>query len=55
MKKIKLKKLKQGIFIKEKYKFGNDLLKPLRGGEYIKYSNLRCSNNPRVCIWRMGI
>tara|TARA_Y100000590_G_scaffold415860_1_gene514119 strand:- start:2213 stop:2353 length:141 start_codon:yes stop_codon:yes gene_type:complete len=37
MKKIKLKKLKQGIFIKEKYKFGNDLLKPLRGGEYINW------------------
>ena len=36
-KKIKLKKLKEGILIKEKYKFGNDLLKPLRGGEYINW------------------
>ena len=36
-KKIKLKKLTNGILIKEKYKFGDDLLKPLRGGEYIKW------------------
>jgi dihydroorotase len=36
-KKIKLRKLINGILIKEKYKFGNDLLKPLRGGEYIKW------------------
>ena len=36
-KKIKLKKLKQGILIKERYKFGNHLLKPLRGGEYINW------------------
>ncbi len=36
-KKIKLRKLNKGILIKEKYKFGNNLLKPLRGGEYIQW------------------
>lgn len=34
---IKLKKSSDGILIKNKYKFGNYLLKPLRGGEYIKW------------------
>ncbi len=36
-KKIKLKKSSNGITIKNKYKFGNYLLKPLRGGEKIKW------------------
>ena len=35
--KIKLKKSKNGIYIKDKYKFGDYLLKPLRGGEYINW------------------
>tara|TARA_X000000950_G_scaffold287702_1_gene401141 strand:- start:498 stop:866 length:369 start_codon:yes stop_codon:yes gene_type:complete len=35
--KIKLKKPYNGKLIKKTYKFGNDLLKPLRGGEYISW------------------
>ena len=35
--KIKLKKINNGIYINEKYKFGNNFLKPLRGGEHINW------------------
>lgn len=35
--KIKLKKSTNGILINDKYKFGNNFLKPLRGGEKIKW------------------